>query len=249
MKKSKDNFSRQSADYRRFRPIYPEALYEWLFSRVDRFSLAWDCGTGNGQVAVRLAAQCQKVLASDISKKQLEQAPSKPNIEYLLCRAEQTPLTAGKADMVCVAQAIHWFDLEAFYEEVRRVAKSGALLAVWGYGLIEISPEINPLVQKLYSQTLGAFWDEERKYIDEAYQTIPFPFPEVKSPTFSIVCQWTREQLVGYLSSWSAVQHYISRKGESPLADFEEELKLLWKEQEVKAMRFPVFLRVGRIVK
>ena len=249
MKQTKDNFSRQSADYRKYRPTYPETLYEWLFSKVNEFSLAWDCGTGNGQVAAQLATRCQKVLASDISIKQLEQAPIKPNIGYLLCRAEHTPLAAGTIDLVCVAQAIHWFDFKAFYEEVRRVAKPGALLAVWGYGLIKVSSEVDPLVQKLYSQTLAGFWDEERKYIDEAYQTISFPFPEIETPAFSIRCQWTFEQFMGYLSSWSAVQHFIRENGQSPLAGFKEELKPLWKEQEVKAIHFPVFMRVGRIVK
>ncbi|WP_017733236.1 class I SAM-dependent methyltransferase [Nafulsella turpanensis] len=249
MKQSKDNFSRQSVAYCRFRPTYPPELYEWLFEQVDGFSLAWDCGTGNGQAALRLAERFEKVYASDISQNQLEQAGRKENIEYLLCRAEQTPLLSGSLDLICVAQAIHWFDFNAFYREVKRVAKPGALLAVWGYGLIQISSEAGPVLQKLYSHTLGAYWDAERKYIDEDYQSIPFPFPEVKAPVFKIVCYWTREQLTGYLGSWSAVQHYISEKGISPLADFEEEMDRFWQKGEVKEVHFPVFMRVGKVDK
>lgn len=247
MKTPKDNFSRQAKLYQRFRPHYPAELYEFLFSQANNFDQAWDCGTGNGQVALQLAHKFNKVYASDISRKQLAQAERKENIEYLQARAEEAPIPDNSTDLITVAQAIHWFDFEAFYQEVRRVAKPAALLAVWGYGLIRISPEVDPFLQNLYSGVLGPYWDAERKWIDEHYQTIPFPFDEVSCPEFFICNQWTRQEFIGYLSSWSSLQHYIKKQNNSPLPQFEEAIAPYWKSGEKKDVNFPVFMRLGKL--
>lgn len=162
MKLVKDNFSRQVSDYKNFRPHYPEALYSYLFSQVQNTETAWDCGTGNGQVAIHIAEHFETVYATDSSAQQLSNAEQRENIRYLQARAKATPLAAASIDLVTVVQAIHWFDFEAFYKEVRRVARPEALLAVWGYGLIKISAAIDPLLQQLYSHTLGPYWDAER---------------------------------------------------------------------------------------
>lgn len=251
MKISKDNFSRQAALYCKFRPHYPPELYHFLFSQPNSFEQAWDCGTGNGQVAVQLAKKFKKVYASDISRQQLEQAEQQENIHYLQARAEAVPIPDSSLDLITVAQAIHWFDFDAFYREVRRVAKPAALLAVWGYGLIRISPEIDPVLQQLYSGTLGPYWDTERKWIDEHYRGIPFPFAEMPAggpaQEFFISAHWTREQLIGYLSSWSSLQHYIQQQKHSPLPDFEEAIAPYWPQEETKEVSFPVFMRLGRV--
>lgn len=251
MKNPKDNFSRQAKLYRKFRPHYPPELYDFLFSQLDNFDTAWDCGTGNGQVAIQLAQKFKKVYASDISSKQLEQAEQKENIHYLQARAETTPLPDNSIDLITVAQAIHWFDFKAFYREVKRVVKPAALLAVWGYGLIRISPEIDPILDILYKQILGVYWDKERRLIDKHYQTIPFPFDEIPTagdpaPEFAINSQWTRKQLIGYISSWSSVQHYIRELHDSPLPWFEDAIAPYWKPREKKEVCFPVFMRLGR---
>lgn len=246
MKYPKDNFSRQAAQYHKFRPHYPAELYHFLFSQLNSFDTAWDCGTGNGQVAVQLAQKIKKVYATDISRKQLEQAKRQENIDYLQARAEEAPIPDNSIDLVTVAQAIHWFDFEAFYQEVRRVAKPAALLAVWGYGLIRISPEVDPILQHLYSGTLGPYWDAERSWIDKHYSTIPFPFKEIPAPEFSISSQWTRKHLIGYFSSWSSLQHYLREHEHSPLTDFEIDIVSCWPEEEVKEVSFPVFMRLGR---
>lgn len=247
MKKVKDNFSQQAADYKKFRPCYPDALYTFLYSQLPNTETAWDCGTGNGQVAVHLAAWFETVYATDISTGQLSQAEQRKNIYYQQARAEATSLPAAGIDLITVAQAIHWFDFEGFYKEVQRVARPEALLAVWGYGLIKISSAIDPLLQKLYSRTLGPFWDAERKWIDDAYQHLPFPFEELPSPDFQISLRWTRRQFIGYLQSWSSVQHFRKKNGSSPLPSFEEAIAASWPEGEAKEVHFPVFLRLGRV--
>lgn len=247
MKRVKDNFSKQAADYKNFRPHYPDALYSYLFSQLRNTGTAWDCGTGNGQVAVRLADRFETVYATDISAQQLSNADQRDNIRYLQARAEATPLAAASIDLVTVAQAIHWFDFEAFYKEVQRVARPEALLAVWGYGLIRISTAIDPLLQQLYSNTLGPYWDAERKWIDQCYQHLPFPFEELSTPRFQISLRWTRPQFIGYLQSWSSVQHYRKENSHSPLPAFEEAIAASWPEGETKEVCFPVFMRLGQV--
>ncbi len=247
MKQPKDNFSAQAVQYAQFRPHYPDELYEYLFSLPNEFRTAWDCGTGNGQVAARLSYKFEKVIATDISEAQLQQAVKKNNITYLLSRAENTSLPDKSIDLVTVATALHWFDIKAFFEEVKRVAKPGAYLAAWSYSLLRINPGIDPVIRHFYSHTLGPYWDPERRLMDEEYKTIPFPFEEVQAPPFQITVNWSMSMFLGYLSSWSSVQHYMRKEHTSPLDPLKEELLQFWQDDEVKELVFPLFMRVGKV--
>jgi SAM-dependent methyltransferase len=244
----KDNFSNHAAGYAAFRPVYPAELYDYLLSLVKDKSLAWDCGTGNGQVAGVLADYFDRVEASDISQAQLDHAVSKPNIYYQLAPAEKTAIQAGSVNLVTVAQAIHWFDFDAFYREVYRVSKPGAVVAVWCYSLLTVNEQVDQIIQNLYADTLGdQYWDSERRFVDEHYQTIPFPFEEITAPEFSIRVSWTLDHLLGYLNSWSAVQHYIRKNGVNPITGITSGLKEAWGNQENWEIRFPLFTRIGRV--
>ncbi|AKQ46584.1 SAM-dependent methyltransferase [Rufibacter radiotolerans] len=249
MTASKDNFSRQAALYKQFRPTYPAALYQYLLTLVPARGTAWDCGTGNGQVAVELARHFTHVIASDISQKQLQQAALKENIEYRLMPAEQTDFPVQTFDLITVGQAAHWFDFDRFYAEVNRVAKPNAILALWGYGLLSISPAINDVIHRFYTQTIGPYWDPERDYVDAAYATLPFPFKELAPFTGSITQTWTLPDLEGYLNTWSSVQAYIQKRGENPVTACITEIKTVWGEQEALSVLFPVFSRIGRVVR
>lgn len=209
---------------------------------------AWDSGCGNGQVAGVLADHFDNVEATDISEQQLELAIRKPNIHYQLAPAEKTNLKAESISLMTVAQAIHWFDLDKFYREVMRVGKSGSILAVWCYSLLTVNKEINEIIQRLYTETLGdKYWDPERKLIDEHYQTIPFPFEEIEAPAFKIKTIWSLGHLIGYLNSWSAVQKYIRENSDNPVSQITSALKDSWGEEEELEIEFPLFLRIGRI--
>jgi SAM-dependent methyltransferase len=250
MKPPLDNFSKQSAQYSIYRPTYPQALYDFLLSHTLGREAAWDCGTGNGQVAARLAQTFTHVWATDISENQLRQAPIIPNITYVHTRAEQTSFQANTFDLVTIAQAIHWFDFDKFYQEVYRTAKPHALIAAWGYGLLHIDAVPDPLIEAFYSDQIGNYWDSERKYIDEAYQTIPFPFEEIPTPGFTINVSWNLAELEGYFSTWSSVQKYMAIHQQNPVTNFIQQVKQHWhRPEEKKPIRFPVFMRVGRIVK
>jgi SAM-dependent methyltransferase len=249
VKNIKDNFSGHAQSYAKFRPSYPDDLYEFIFSQVKNFQSVWDCGTGNGQVALKLAEKFDKVYATDISGEQLKNAIQKNNISYIQTRAEQTKFSENSIDLITVAQAIHWFDFNAFYEEVRRVAVPNAIIAVWGYCLLKISPEIDELILEFYNGTIGKYWDSERSLVDQGYRTIPFPFKEVKAPSFEITVNWNCDQLFGYLNTWSSVQKYIKENKSNPVDLLENRIRPLWKATELKRIAFPLFTRIGSIEK
>jgi len=242
----KDNFSTQSADYSKFRPTYPDALYTWLLSLVPGTEKAWDCGTGNGQVAEKLACFFDAVAATDISRQQMDQAIPNEKIVYSVQSAERTSFPDHSFDLITVAQAIHWFDFAAFYTEVDRTMKKNGILAVIGYGLMQIEPGLDGIISHLYKEVVGPFWDAERKYIDENYQTIPFPYKEIAAPAFEMRIEWSFEHLIGYLGTWSAVKHYKRSHQVDPVGLVYEGLRKYWGDAEMKVVRFPLLLRVGR---
>jgi SAM-dependent methyltransferase len=241
----KDNFSQQAAIYAAFRPTYPPELFQYLYTLISNRQCAWDCGTGNGQVAAALADHFDKVYATDISEKQIARAVQKPNIFYSVQRAEQTSFNDNQFGLVTVAQAIHWFKFDEFYDEVKRTLKPGGILAVIGYGLMETSGELNDVIRHFYKNVVGPYWDVERSYIDEEYTTIPFPFEEVSTPDFAMEYDWNIDQLTGYLSTWSSVQHYINKNNTDPLTLVSEQLKQAWGVEAIKKFTFKILLRVG----
>lgn len=249
MKAPRDNFSSQADTYAVFRPTYPAALYDFIFSHVANFDTAWDCGTGNGQVAEVLSHRFKKVYGTDISAGQLEHAPKKDNIFYKTERAELTSFSANTFDLITAAQALHWFDPIPFYKEATRLAKDGGIIAAWGYNLVKVNPQIDSIIKDFYHHKVGSFWDAERKYVDSEYKTILFPFDEIAAPRFEIKAEWTLDQLLGYLSSWSSVQHYISHNGINPVLLIEKELEAYWETGTQKTVTFPLFIRIGKISK
>lgn len=245
MQEPKDLFSAQAAVYAAFRPVYPQALYDFLYGIAPAFGNAWDCGTGNGQVAVQLAKRFDHVFATDISTQQIAHAQPVENISYEVTRGEQTDLAAHSCDLVTVATAVHWFDFDAFYQEVRRVAKSGAILALWAYAPCTSDDVTDKIIDHFHFHTVGAYWDSRREYVDELYRTLPFPFEELETPPFDIKVSWSQQQLEGYLHSWSAVQHYKKATGEDPVLLVSDKLNAAWGADTHKTFTFPLFMRAG----
>lgn len=244
----KDRFSQQAESYQKYRPTYPEDLYTFLMTLVLEKETAWDCGTGNGQVAVKLAEHFKLVYATDISENQLRQAPQLFNVIYRVERAEHTSFPDCCFDLITVAQAIHWFDFDSFYKEVKRTLKPHGTLVVLGYGLLRIDDDINKIIDHFYKQIIGPYWDKERIYIDELYETIPFPFKEIKTPVFYNTIEWTLPELIGYLNTWSAVKIYEKEKNTNPISLIEQNLKKMWgTENSTKKITFPILLRLGKL--
>jgi ubiquinone/menaquinone biosynthesis C-methylase UbiE len=248
MSNFKDHFSTQSSDYSKYRPDYPQELYDFILSEIKDKKSAWDCGTGNGQAAAVLSQYFEKVYATDPSAEQIKSATQKSNIEYRVASAENSTLPDKSIDLITVAQALHWFDFTKFFAEVKRVAKPDAIIAVWSYELCKVDEETDKVFLHFYNGILGNYWAPERKHVENAYSTIPFPFTEVKENVFYMKKQWNLQDFMGYLSTWSAVQKYIKTNKTNPLelvaADFEK----AWINPTVfKEVSFPVTVKTGRI--
>jgi SAM-dependent methyltransferase len=243
-----DHFSAQAADYGRYRPTYPVPLFEWLASAAPARRLVWDCATGNGQAAIGLAPHFESVLATDASENQLSHAAQHPRIAYRLAQAEASGLPDGCADLVTVAQALHWFHFDSFYEEVRRVLAPGGVFAAWTYVLFSVEPRFDVIVRRLWSDTLKDDWPPERRYVDEEYRTLPFPFEPIAAPPFLMEAWWSLEEVVGYLRTWSAIRRFVARVGHDPLEVVSDEMMRAWGDPEEKRlMRWPLILKVGRV--
>jgi SAM-dependent methyltransferase len=248
MNNFKDHFSAKAADYTRYRPVYPPALFSWLAGLTDRHDLAWDCGCGSGQAATGLAPYFSRVIGTDPSRQQIENAVPHERIRYAVAPAEESGLDAASVDLVVVAQALHWFDFERFYSEVRRVVRPGGVLAAVSYGEVWVEGSPDLVISRFYHEMIGPCWPPERRYVDEGYSTIPFPFPEITAPSFAMEVVWTLEHLVGYLGTWSAVKEYERINGANPLALIDEELAAAWSDPaQERRVSWPLALRVGRV--
>lgn len=247
---AKDLFSEQSKIYAQFRPTYPQELFEYILQFVEERKCAWDCATGNGQAAKVLAGYFEKVEASDISEAQINNAVRKPNIQYNVCSAEQTPFADNNFDLITVAQAYHWLNWKKFRDEATRVGKPNAVMAVWAYYLMSTNDEkLNKLIRHFYKDITGPYWDYERRYVDDGYASAEFDYELLPSKKFEIKFNWNKEQLLGYFQSWSSVQKYIKTNNSNPVDLIKNDLDAVWSTKEEKEVRFPIFLRIGRIIK
>ncbi|MCB1160498.1 MAG: class I SAM-dependent methyltransferase, partial [Leptospiraceae bacterium] len=210
----KDHFSIRSDEYRRYRPVYPKTLYDKVFSACSRFNRAWDCGCGSGQATSTLAEHFTEVIATDPSEKQISRAIQKPNIRYMKAKAEKVPIPDKSIDLISVAQALHWFEFEAFFKEVKRVAAKGAVFSAWTYGVHSFQQEkLDSLVQYFYRGLLESYWPKERMHVEKKYSSIPFPYSRLEIYSFEMEKEWTLTEMLGYLSTWSAVQAYRQEHG------------------------------------
>jgi SAM-dependent methyltransferase len=242
-----DHFSGHSEQYVQHRPHYPDEIYAYLASIAPARSLAWDCGTGNGQAAMGLANYFDKVHATDASAEQISQALPHDKVDYRVEPAEHVSLRDSSTDLVTVAVAIHWFNFDEFYREVRRVLKPDGCLAAWTYSFSEISPEIDLLIRRYYYEILNGYWPERIHYLEEEYKTIPFPFQEIVPPSFVMEIHWTLIQFAGFLNSWSATQRYKTQRGDHPLQLIWDKLIAAWgDENETRLVRWPLYFRIGR---
>lgn len=243
----KDHFSEHAQAYRRFRPGYPDALFRYLSELSPDLDRAWDCGTGNGQAAVALAAHFREVIATDASAEQLAHAGGPVNVRFDVAGAEASGLAAASVDLITVAQAFHWFDQPRFFAEAERVLRGGGILAIWTYGVMHVDPVVDALIQRFYRDIVGPYWPPERAQVDAGYADARLPFPELEVPYFEMSAQWPLEAVLGYLRTWSATQRYIRERGEDPTEGLRRALTRAWPQTDVpRTVTWPLQVRVAR---
>jgi ubiquinone/menaquinone biosynthesis C-methylase UbiE len=243
----KDHFSRLAADYSRFRPAYPRELIEYVADCAPDRRVALDCATGNGQAAVALAAYFETVLAIDGSASQIARAQPHARVTYLCALAERLPVEDHSVSLIAAAQAVHWFDFARFYAECRRALAPQGVVAVWTYEKFRATADVDAVMDRFYCDVVGPYWPAERRYVDEGYRTLPFPLREEAPPPFSICTDWTLEQALGYVSTWSAVARYRdAHPAHDPLQDLAGQLGTHWPAAGTLRLVWPVHLRLGR---
>jgi SAM-dependent methyltransferase len=243
-----DAFSDTARRYALARPTYPAALFEFLASRAPSTHCAWDCGTGNGQAAAGLAELFDSVEATDASSEQIGAALPNSRVHYRVAPAEASGLPDRSVDLISVAQALHWFDLEKFYTEVRRVARPGALLAVYGYGWFHISPTIDALVDRWLLQPVESYWLPNNRLLWDGYRTIPFPFADTAEPRLAIHVAWTLQELLEFYLTWSAPRRKIAVEGDPFVGDARRALAAAWGDpDQPRAVVMPITARLGRL--
>ncbi|MFZ1223225.1 MAG: class I SAM-dependent methyltransferase [Dokdonella sp.] len=244
----KDHFSAHAAIYRAARPDYPAALYDFLVDAAPSNERAWDAGCGNGQASVDLAARFREVIATDPSAEQIANAALRPNISYRVEAAEQSSLAAASVDLVCVAQALHWFDLARFHAEVRRVLKPRGVVAFWSYADCRVDEAVDAQKNRLYHDLTGPYWPPERALVDSGYASLPFPFERIPTPGFELHMDWTLDQYLAYLRSWSATQRYIRALDQDPVSLVESDLRVAWGDPHRRRMvHWDFHLHCGRL--
>ena len=243
----KDHFSPLALRYSKFRPYYPDQLFDYLASRAPSHDLAWDCATGNGQAAVGLARLFQRVVATDPSTEQVSLAARHERILYAVATAEHCCLRSNSADLITVAQALHWFDLGRFYAEARRVLRPKGVLAAWSYGWAHVCAPVDKIIEHLHDGVLDPYWLDENRVAAEGYLKVAFPFEEVYSPHLTMRTYWDLDEMMGYLMTWSAAERYRRANGIDPIEIVKEELAQAWGDGRARReVRWELNLRVGR---
>lgn len=240
-----DHFSNRAESYARARPTYPDRLFVELAKRAPGHELAWDSGTGSGQAAIGLAEHFSQVVATDPSEAQLREAAPHPRIVFRRGRESESGLADDAADLVAAAQAAHWFDLPAFYDEARRVLKPGGIIAMWSYGVCRLGDDLDAVLGPFYYDTVGPYWPAERVHVDSGYRTLPFPFEAEPFPELTIERDWAMEEFLEYVHTWSAVNRFIAKQHLDPVEQLSQELRPRW--LGVRRVTWPVAIRCARI--
>jgi SAM-dependent methyltransferase len=242
-------FASVTDEYARFRPTYPEALYDWLASIAPARRRVWDCACGSGQASVGLAERFAEVWATDVNERQLAAATPHPHIHYSVAAAEDSGLPSASCDLVTVAQALHWFDVERFYREAQRVGRRDAVIAAWTYAPPVLGPpHLQARFAAFYRDVVGPYWTPERVHVESAYRTLPFPFELLPAPDLTLTTQWSLPALLGYVSSWSAAVKYREVHGVGPEGKLEQSLEPEWGPSDSQMdVSFALTVLAGRL--
>lgn len=237
-------FAKLAKAYSLYRPSYPLSLFAHLADLAPARTNVWDCATGNGQAALGLSKYFDQVDATDLSVEQIAHAFPDPKVRYHVSSAEKTKFSDHSFDLVTVAEALHWFDLNSFFAEVRRVLRPGGLLAVWNYGHCQISPEIDQIVAEYRSRILGRYWHQATRTDNVHSQAIPFNEIPVQLPALKE--SWGLQHFLGYLNSWSASASFKTESGYAATDLIQEQLTARWADGGARMeISWPLYIRAG----
>jgi ubiquinone/menaquinone biosynthesis C-methylase UbiE len=240
-----DHFSTVAARYATYRPHYPAALVEMLAERSPQ-GTAWDIGCGTGHLSVALGERFGRVIATDPAQALLDQAPPHPRVEYRCASAEISGLPDASVELAVAAQAAHWFDWPRFVAEVERVARPGALLALVSYGILVVDGDPGGELMRFYRDVVAPYWPKGREHVENGYRNLAWPWPPVEAPAVEMTATWARDELLGYVQTWSATVKLIEREGPAPVVELHDRLARCWPDGERRSIRWPLAIRLAR---
>ncbi len=242
-----DHFSALAERYAAYRPHYPPALAELLADRCGHRDIAWDVGCGNGQLSAALATQFTRVIATDPSRSQLDNATPDPRVDYRCVPAEASDLPDASVDLAVAAQAAHWFDWPRFVAEVGRVVRQGGLIALVTYQNAELAAAPGEILAQFY-RDVAPYWPNGRVHVNNHYRDLTFPWPDdvVPAPALEMTARWTRDELFGYVTTWSVTAQLVAARGEAPLDDLRRQITAAWPDDEPRDVRWPLTIKLTR---
>jgi SAM-dependent methyltransferase len=241
-----DHFSTQAASYAAARPGYPAALYDHLLGLVGPGARVWEAACGSGQATVDLATRFAQIHASEPSAAALAHAPALEGVTYDCAPAERCALPDASVELVVVAQALHWFDQAAFFNEVDRVLRPGGVLAVWCYQDVLLPADLGPACAP-FTAAIDPWWPPQRRLVDEGYGSVAWPHHALPTPSFELQASWGLARLLTYFRSYSAVARYQQHCGEDPVAALSQALADLWPDpRQPRTLRWPMPLYLRR---
>ena len=240
-----DHFSEVAACYAQYRPHYPIELVDALAERCSAHRVAWDIGCGSGQLSVALAERFERVIATDPAAAQLDHAVRDPRVEYRCVSAEDSGLGAASVDLAVAAQSAHWFEWPRFVAEAGRVVRPGGLIALVTYFNAQLAGDVGELLARFYLD-IGPHWPSGRAHVRNGYRDLVLPWPAVDPPAISLVAQWTRDEVFGYVTTWSATARLVAAGGGARLEDLRAQLADVWPDNEPREIRWPLTLKLAR---
>jgi SAM-dependent methyltransferase len=240
-----EHFRSIATQYAQFRPHYPDALVDILAEHCAGHDLAWDAGCGNGQLTIQLRRRFLDVVGSDPAPEQIALAPKLPHTQWLVATADLPMLASRSVDLAVAAQAAHWFHWPRYVAEVERVTKPGAVVALVSYGTMTLDDAAGALVSRYYHDTLASFWPPERRHIENGYRDLVWPWSPIDAPPVDMTATWSRDELVGYLSTWSATVKLISSIGPAPFEQLTRDIAEVWPDDERRLITWPLTIRMA----
>jgi SAM-dependent methyltransferase len=242
------DFSGVSKEYAASRPLYPPELFEWLASCVTSRKTAWDAATGSGQAALGLATHFSRVIATDLSPRQLQYARQHPRIEYRVAPAEESGLAAESVDLVAAAAAIHWFDLSRFYVEVERVIRRGGVLAAWTYHVAHVDPPLDRVLWPFYRDLVGPYFAAGARMVDSRYESLTLPGKDLKAPAFKVSVRWSADDVLKFVNTWSGVQSYMAETKQDPVAQIAGSVRdLFGGDDTIQEVSWPLYVLAAKL--
>lgn len=186
------------------------------------------------------------MVATEPSQAQIDAALRHPRVEYRREPAEKSTLGDASVDLAVAAQAAHWFDWPRYVAEVERVTRPGALVALVSYGILDVAGDAGRVIAHYYRDVVGPYWPPGRHHVETGYRDLVWPWPAVEAPAIDMTATWTREELLGYVTTWSATARLVDTVGPGPFETFRAQIAAVWPDEERRTVTWPLAIRLAR---